>query len=295
MEELRDCYWWQPNRKILTDSEVPVSGLRVIGYNFNRYAREPLEQHYHKNSMEITFVAQGSQIFKIEDKEYLVTGGEVFITYENEVHGTGGNPQGICEQYWLQLDLSKREYFLGLSPYWADIMYSGISNIRNRHFKIDKSYAGVLKEAIYKYNSSERLDQIEAHCGLLSFVNELIKRSSVAEGEAFTEDISMAKKFIDDNVYNVISIEQIARMCNLSVSRLKAKFCEQVGMAPIQYYNYKRLKEAKRLLENGEGITDAAYKLQFSSSSHFSNFFKKHTYMTPKQYKKECSKKNDNG
>lgn len=91
--------------------------------------------------------------------------------------------------------------------------------------------------------------------------------------------------------YNTISIEQIARVCTLSVSRLKTKFCTQVGMAPMQYYNYQRLHEAKKLLANGEGITQIAYKLQFSSSSHFSHFFKKYTHMTPRQYQKACRNK----
>jgi AraC-like DNA-binding protein len=234
--------------------------------------------------VEITFVVQGSQTFNVGGEDYLVTGGEVFVSYKNEPHSTGINPQGVCEQYWLQLDLSKREEFLGLSPYWADFMYSCISNLRNRHFKIDKSYSGVLNEAIYKYNSQDHTDQMQAHCNLLSFINEVIKRES--RTDTLTDDIVTAKKFIDNNVYNTISIEQVAQACMLSVSRLKTKFCSQVGMAPMQYYNYKRLYEAKIMLENGEKIIDVAYKLQFSSSSHFSNFFKKHTHMTPRQHQK---------
>lgn len=289
MEELIDCYWWQPNRKAITYHEVPVCGLRVLGYNFDRSAREPLPLHYHKNSVEITFIVQGSQIFNVAGEDYLVTGGEVFVSYENEAHSTGSNPQGVCEQYWLQLDLSKREGFLGLSPYWADLMYASISRLRNRHFRIDKSFAAVLNEAIYKYNSPEQADQLQAHCCLLSFINEVLKRESSTN--TLTEDIATARKYIDDNLYNTISIEQIARVCTLSVSRLKTKFCTQVGMAPMQYYNYQRLHEAKKLLANGEGITQIAYKLQFSSSSHFSHFFKKYTHMTPRQYQKACRNK----
>ena len=290
MEDLKDCYWWEPNRKILTDCEIPVNGLRVFGYDFNRYAKKPLNLHYHKNSMELTFIVQGSQIFNIEKKEFLVAGGEVFITYMNEVHGTGGHPQGICEQYWVQFDLSDRENFLGLSPYWSDLMYYSLSHIKNRHFKIDKSYGAVLKDALYKYKSTDRFDKLQAHGSFLSFVNEVLKKSNDSH-DFLSDDIKASKEYIKDNIYNEVTIEQVAQICNLSASRFKTKFCEQVGMPPIQYYNHLRLKEAKKLLEKGNGITDVAYLLHFSSSSHFSNFFKKHTSMSPKQYVKECVKR----
>ena len=49
----------------------------------------------------------------------------------------------------------------------------------------------------------------------------------------------------------------------------------------------KTIAEAKSLLQNSAlSIKDITYKLGFSETAHFSNFFKKHTNISPVQYRK---------
>jgi AraC family transcriptional activator of pobA len=50
----------------------------------------------------------------------------------------------------------------------------------------------------------------------------------------------------------------------------------------------KTIAEAKFLLRNSDiSIKEIAYRLGFAESPHFSNYFKKHTKISPVLYRKE--------
>jgi AraC-like DNA-binding protein len=51
----------------------------------------------------------------------------------------------------------------------------------------------------------------------------------------------------------------------------------------------RKLLEAKRMLVNLDlNVSEIAYQLNFSDSSHFSKFFKKHTGRSPEEFRKSA-------
>ena len=45
---------------------------------------------------------KGSQLFyAVDDEKYLVTGGDIFIKFPGETHGSGGYPERVL--YWTLL------------------------------------------------------------------------------------------------------------------------------------------------------------------------------------------------
>lgn len=57
-------------------------------------------------------------------------------------------------------------------------------------------------------------------------------------------------------------------------------------MSPYRYLQNVRLKQAKKLLEQGETPVDVSGMTGFSDQSHFTNFFKEFIGLTPKQYQR---------
>ena len=82
------------------------------------------------------------------------------------------------------------------------------------------------------------------------------------------------------------SIEEIARLCNVSSCHFRRLFKEYSGKTPLEYRIDMRLNAAKKMLENGEvGLGYIVETLNFESVSYFCKLFKKKLGVTPNQYK----------
>lgn len=83
-----------------------------------------------------------------------------------------------------------------------------------------------------------------------------------------------------------ITLEELARLVDLSPSHLLRAFAAATDQTPHQWQTSKRIEEAKRLLrESNASMTDIALNLGFSSSAHFSTRFKQLEGMTPSNWR----------
>lgn len=78
----------------------------------------------------------------------------------------------------------------------------------------------------------------------------------------------------------------LARDCGLSVNQFIRLFKRETGDSPLQYYDRLRLERARHALtETGIQVKEIAYELGFSSSPHFTNWFKKREGAGPRAYR----------
>ena len=118
MEEaihLIDIPFYSTNRNVLTNAELKIPGLRMFGKHTMTTAVSPLPMHYHKNCFEITYVSDGVITFHVGEKDYKLRGGDVFLTFPNEVHSTNLFPMSVGEIFWFQLDLTTPNNILFLN------------------------------------------------------------------------------------------------------------------------------------------------------------------------------------
>lgn len=100
--------------------------------------------------------------------------------------------------------------------------------------------------------------------------------------------IAFLRKQMLANLRHTLTIEQMARVINLSESHLLWLFKREVGMSPIQYLNHLRLETAKDLLENTFlQVKQVGDKVGMSDQSHFIHDFKEKYGTTPSQYRKQ--------
>lgn len=80
-------------------------------------------------------------------------------------------------------------------------------------------------------------------------------------------------------------IDDLATFAAMSPTKLKRLFRQVFGNSIFSYYQQCRMKEAARLLkEEKMSVSAVGYQLGFTNLSHFSNVFKDHLGMKPKQY-----------
>ena len=79
-------------------------------------------------------------------------------------------------------------------------------------------------------------------------------------------------------------IPEIAQICGVSERTVKNAFKKQTGKSIKKYYNDLRIQSAKKLLLQGKSTGECAKWLSFSSVSYFSQFFKKNTGMSIREF-----------
>lgn len=105
-----------------------------------------------------------------------------------------------------------------------------------------------------------------------------------------TNNMKLIDDYIRNNLSSDLSLLELAELVHLSPRHFCRSFKEVAGIPPHQYILLLRIETAKELLRlNRQSITEIAYKLGFSSSSHFSDAFKKITGHSPKQFSLSCS------
>jgi AraC-like DNA-binding protein len=134
------------------------------------------------------------------------------------------------------------------------------------------------------YNQSEN-EKFHAASILIYFLNQLIAYSQKQE-KIISNDIQAAVDYILENIYETISLDVLAEVSGLSLSRFKQKFCQQLGFTPREYINFHKVEASKTLLEKGKSVTEAAIDLGFSTPNYYSSVFKRFTTLSPSEYLK---------
>lgn len=93
------------------------------------------------------------------------------------------------------------------------------------------------------------------------------------------------KTVVENNVQNHLSIEELAFLCNMSVSTFKRAFQKQYAASPIKWFQEKRLEHAAFLIEHkNHRPSDLYLETGYESLSSFIQAFKKKFGTTPKQF-----------
>lgn len=83
-----------------------------------------------------------------------------------------------------------------------------------------------------------------------------------------------------------ISLDELARALNLSASRLRHLFKNEMGISPVQYLKAQRMQRAKELLETTFlNVKEVMLKVGAKDTSHFIKDFKKAYGLSPSQYR----------
>ncbi|WP_207496228.1 helix-turn-helix domain-containing protein [Aridibaculum aurantiacum] len=100
--------------------------------------------------------------------------------------------------------------------------------------------------------------------------------------EAGREKIYLAREILLQHIGDPITIKELSRKVAINECYLKKGFKEIYGTTIFDFYQQQRMEHAKYLLyEKGLSVTDVSALLGYSSISHFSTAFKKHTGLKP--------------
>jgi AraC-like DNA-binding protein len=93
---------------------------------------------------------------------------------------------------------------------------------------------------------------------------------------------------IEANCLYNLSLQDYAKLLNLSLSSFKRHFLTLYKTTPGQWIQVQKLNHAYNLLMSSDKpITDISFESGFENSTHFSHTFKKRFGLSPLKYRKE--------
>lgn len=148
-----------------------------------------------------------------------------------------------------------------------------------------------LKSILQETENIEMFNQIMIDHLLNILIMNVIRRTifdlRVHEGNRdVNKDCVFIENYINVHFKEHITLDILAELTFMNKYYLSHEFKKHTGSSPIDYLINKRLKEAKKLLGSTDlSITQISGIIGFGSSSYFSQYFKKATNMSPREFR----------
>ena len=215
----------------------------------------PTAMHEHTNHLEIQFISGGMADIRISGFAYRVK--------EGDVHGMSFYNCGIKN---LKLPYLPEGHLLphDVKP----VLHSGnlSKDIRSIFHLLFKQVAEKKIYAAYVCKSLLK--------ALLVILTTQLPQEKLIRRDKFDASFQVCKAFIDEHFTENISVEELSKIANMSVSGFSHHFKKIFGISPGQYLI--RLKI----------ITEISMSLGYDNISHFNNQFKKFVGTSPQNYRK---------
>lgn len=172
----------------------------------------------------------------------------------------------------------------------------GMTNY-NLHFTNEEAINQILQRLIFIFTENHPSKDIFADL----LMQELLIR--ILQTEAKSTHLQNAKtdsnknrmayvlRYIQDNLNEPISVEQLSKKAYMSVSSFYREFKNEMGSSPNDYIIDERIKLAEKLLKQPDvSVKEACLQSGFNSFSYFSRIFKKRKNFSPSKYKEQIFK-----
>ncbi len=169
------------------------------------------------------------------------------------------------------------------TPVQAQQMIDCVEIIRQRCVMRDKCVA-YLRADVPLFPLFAAISKIEAlFMTLLADERpEQIVADQTRSARSYTEAVS----YLRENLDNRLTVDAIARHCNMSRSALQKMFLRYAGVGVMTYYHRMEVIRATELLKGGCTVKETAAALGFEDQNYFSRFYRAHTGTPPSHCRK---------
>lgn len=284
--DLKSYYVDRPDRRAVDLRSAGVPECIVLGRSVYRHAYPPLPEHHHFEVAELAYVETGHQPYDINGQHFTLLGGEGTVIPPDTPHSSDGHPSYPGKRIWMQLQLPQEPDtpWFGLSPAEAKPLLKMLKG--SPHLFCSKWPADFPRRITALFSLFDRPNSpvrtAALRTALLAILFDLLDLTLTTPTNANQDRIRKATEWVEKELQNPITLEQLAGISGLSLSNFKRVFKEVAGITPHAYILRKRIDRAQELLRKGDStVTEIAFACSFSSSQYFATTFKRITGMTP--------------
>lgn len=227
-------------------------------------------------------IVMGNVAVKFDKKEFvLVASGKCFMSEKLSNQG-----KYTCTLLFFDHELLQTFFESNKTRIVQTIKKNNLHQKEILLFKNDDYTASYTESLNYIANNSEELTRVKLHEILLYLLetqpNELC--CLFATRPKTSEDIRF-KNIITSHIDSNLSLNELAYLCNVSLSTFKRKFATVFNDSPTNWIRQRRMEHAAFLLKyNKERVSDIYLRLGYENHSSFSQSFKMVFGVSPKEY-----------
>lgn len=139
----------------------------------------------------------------------------------------------------------------------------------------------------------QKLEEIKNSEAISPFLEnallEFSERVKNGKMQKHSKPINICQNYIFTHLYEDITLSHLAEIVALNPSYLSSLFKKEMGISLGEYIQRAKIDESKSLMAyTKHSISEISTLLNFHDQSHFTKVFKKHTGVSPKQFKNRC-------
>lgn len=246
-------------------------------FHINDQTKKDFSYHYHDFHKIIVFIS-GKVTYHIEGKAYHLKPRDILLVSQGAIHKPEIDPSVPYERYifWIRDDLSCQELNTcfqkandrsfnlvradsALQERLKDLLPEIEQTLQNKHFGDT-----VLRDALFTQ--------------FMIYINRIFLRtSSSPDKKTYSSDTQVEQllKYINRNLSENLSIDQLAERFFLSKYHMMRKFKNETGYTIHNYITSKRLLMARSLISQGIPVMKAALASGFRDYTTFVRAYKK--------------------
>lgn len=259
-----------------------------------------LEQHHknldipHRhNFFHLVLFTEGAGHHTIDFTNFEVQINQIYFMIPGQVHSWAfeGHVDGYVVNFtetFFNSFLHKTDYIEAFS-FFSGIAPDGVINLST---EIGEQAGQIFRKALQQDSHKDHLYQDTLRVILLELFL-LVEQNAVNNQTETTPHYNYTtlknyQKLIEKNYLTLRLPKEYAQLLSISPNYLNALCKDHLGIQAGELIRNRILLESKRLLVNLEmSISQIAYTLNFSDNSYFTKFFKKHTGITPEEFRKK--------
>ena len=284
---------FQMKLNFFTDDETFPFFIQYGAHNENLFL------HSHENFQELVIVLNGDAIHIVNDEEFYISKGDVFIIGSDTAHGYRDTHNfQICNimfhfDFFFDgtYDIKETSGFQGL--FVIEPILTKKHSFQNR-LKLDIFYYEKVRKHIDRMvteyeqkNTGYKTYLIGAFYTLSVLLSRLYSDS---EPQREYDVIGMAKSIahIESHYTDNLTINTLAKIAGFSARHYTRRFFEIKQTTPTHYIQTMRLEKACYYLTSTDlSMSSIALQCGFTDSNYFSRLFKKHYGISPTLYRKK--------
>lgn len=277
----------------------------------NRSLEHPMSELHSHSFLEIAYVASGRGIHLVDNKEYQVSRGDLFIINHNMPHVF--RSLTMDEQQLIVYNCGFDPDFLDSSLVDCHSFAEVIRHLLFHSFFPEESLSG--PDVHLNTAQSNAIDQLyqkmlteftQKQCGYIEILRAYVIELLVLVFRAYQSSQSLENhvdihrrhvvekimQYMQDNLSDDLRIDKLSVMAFLSSNHFCKLFKETTGMTVIEYAQKIRIEEACRLLvDSDRKVIDIGAEVGYRDIKFFNQVFKRLTGETPGNYRKKHKRK----
>ncbi|MBK1879093.1 helix-turn-helix domain-containing protein [Pelagicoccus mobilis] len=259
------------------------------------------ESPYHQHlEIEITGITASEGFLHVGGEVTTFKPGECFLLGPKLPHKFHNPQPGQSKEDWARsLVLHFEESCLGEDFFQLPELEKAKNVLANssRGLRFSKQSSKAAIRILWELNKSRGIHRLTLFLELL----ECLANDDAAEfltpvthlpyTTHSTNRIDRVTRYVYDHLDSKITLEEIARICDMNTSSFSRFFKAATGRTLTSFISEIRFRESCRLLKQTEhSVTDIAFECGYESLSTFNRQFRRFSNLSPRDYRKDSLK-----